>query len=52
MEKTFSGVMNKQIDNLSTCTTFSVKFILANRIEDKHFQKSCLSLSNQRCPVL
>ena len=41
MEKTFSGQMNKRIDNSSACTTFSVKFILANRIENKHFQKSC-----------
>ena len=30
MEKTFSGQINKLIDNLSTCTALSVKFIQAN----------------------
>ena len=52
MEKTFSGQMNKRIDNLTTCTTLSVKFILAKRIESKHFQKYSQCLSKQRCPVL
>ena len=35
MEKTFSGQINKQIDNLSTCTTLSVKSILANASKTK-----------------
>ena len=46
MEKTFSGQINKRIDNLSTCTTRSVKFILANASKT-NISKNRLSVYKQ-----